>query len=149
MDVEAWIMRAFGYDEDELSRKAILNPIGQQAMEFFCSIIKSPTEEEYLSAHLRLERQAERSEDVAWKDFVKYLDRQWFTRHKKLCVAAWTNQVRHYGMSTTSPGESAHARLKGWLKTGRSDILTFLKKMGPFYDHHAQRYHADMARSRN
>ncbi|KAI0996315.1 hypothetical protein K3495_g11865 [Podosphaera aphanis] len=44
MDVEAWIMRAFGYDEDRLSRKAILNPVGQQAMEFFCSIIKSPPE---------------------------------------------------------------------------------------------------------
>ncbi|KAI0999740.1 hypothetical protein K3495_g8458 [Podosphaera aphanis] len=78
MDIEAWIMRAFGYDEDELSRKAILNPVGQQAMEFFCSIIKLPIEEEYLSAHLRLERQAERSEDIAWKDFVKYLDSQWF-----------------------------------------------------------------------
>ncbi|KAI0997972.1 hypothetical protein K3495_g10219 [Podosphaera aphanis] len=139
MDVEALIMRAFGYEEDELSRKAILNPNGQQAMESFCSITKSPTEEEYLSAHLRLERQAERSEDIAWKDFVRYLDSQWFTRHRKLCVAAWTDQVRHYGMSTTSPGASAHAGLKGWLKTGRSDILTFLKKMGPFYDHHAQR----------
>ncbi|KAI0992909.1 hypothetical protein K3495_g15275 [Podosphaera aphanis] len=136
MDVEALIVRAFGYEEDELSRKAILNPNGQQAMEFFCSITKSPTEEGYLSAHLRLERQAERSEDIAWKDFVKYLDSQWFTRHRKLCVAAWTDQVRHYGM-------------KGWLKTGRSDILTFLKKMGPFYDHHAQRYQADLARSRN
>ncbi|KAI0991448.1 hypothetical protein K3495_g16739 [Podosphaera aphanis] len=149
MDVEAWIMRAFGYDEDELSRKAILNPVGQQAMEFFCSIIKSPTEEEYLSAHLRLERQAERSEDIAWKDFVKYLDSQWFTRHKRLCIAAWTDQVRHYGKSTTSPGESAHAELKGLLKTGRCDILTFLKKMGPFNDHHAQRYQADLACSRN
>ncbi|KAI0995886.1 hypothetical protein K3495_g12294 [Podosphaera aphanis] len=149
MDVEAWIMRAFVYDKDDLSRKAILNPVGQQAMELFCSIIKSPTEEEYLSAHLRLERQAERSEDIAWKDFVKYLDSQWFTRHKKLCVVAWTDQVRHYVMSTTSPGESAHAGPKGWLKTGRSDILTFLKKMGPFYDHHAQRYQADLARSRN
>ncbi|KAI0993833.1 hypothetical protein K3495_g14351, partial [Podosphaera aphanis] len=149
MDVEALIMRAFGYEEDELSRKAILNPNGQQAMEFFCSIIKSPTEEEYLSAHLGLERQAERLEDIAWKDFVKYLDSQWFTRHRKLCVAASTDQVRHYGMSTTSPDESAHAGLKGWLKTGRSDILTFLKKMGPFYDYHAQRYQADLARSRN
>ncbi|KAI1003009.1 hypothetical protein K3495_g5195 [Podosphaera aphanis] len=118
-------------------------------MEFFCSIFKSPTELEYSSADLRLERQAERSEDIAWKDFVKYLDSQWFTRHKKLCVAVWTDQVRHYGMSTTSPGESAHAGLKGWLKTGRSDILTFLKKMGPFNDHHAQRYQADLARSRN
>ncbi|KAI1005157.1 hypothetical protein K3495_g3062 [Podosphaera aphanis] len=88
MNVEAWIMRAFGYDEGELSRKAILNPVEQQAMEFFCSIIKSPTEEVYLSAHLRLERQAERSEDIAWKDIVKCLDSQWFTRHKKLCVAA-------------------------------------------------------------
>ncbi|KAI1007755.1 hypothetical protein K3495_g488 [Podosphaera aphanis] len=118
-------------------------------MEFFCSIIKSPTEEEYLSAHLRLERQAERSEDIAWKDFVKYLNSQWFTRHKRLCDAAWTDQVRHYGMNTTSPGESTYAELKGWLKIGRSDILTFLKKMGPFNDHHAQRYQADLARSRN
>ncbi|KAI1000345.1 hypothetical protein K3495_g7852 [Podosphaera aphanis] len=149
MDIEVWIMRAFGYDEDEFSRKAILNPVGQQAIEFFCSIIKSPTGEEYSSAHLRLERQAERSEDIACKDFVKYLDSQWYTKHKKLCVAVWTDQVRHYGMSTTSPGESAHAGLKGWLKTGRSDILTFLKKMGPFYDHHAQRYQADLAQSRN
>ncbi|KAI0996030.1 hypothetical protein K3495_g12151 [Podosphaera aphanis] len=52
-------------------------------------------------------------------------------------------------MTTTSPGESAHIGLKGWLKTGRSDILTFSKKMGPFYDHHAQRYQADLARLRN
>ncbi|KAI0999123.1 hypothetical protein K3495_g9070 [Podosphaera aphanis] len=65
IDVEAWIMRAFGYDEDELSRKSILNHVGQQAMEFFCSINKSSTEEEYLSAHLRLEQQVERSEDIA------------------------------------------------------------------------------------
>ncbi|KAI0998771.1 hypothetical protein K3495_g9425 [Podosphaera aphanis] len=116
-------MRAFGYDDDELSRKTILNPVGQQAIEFFCSIIKSLTEEEYLSAHLRLERQAERSEDIAWKDFVKYLGSQWFTRHKKLCVATWTDQVRYYGMSTTSAGEYTHTGLKGWLKTGRSDIV--------------------------
>ena len=31
-DVEAWVMRAFGYEEDSFSRKAILNSAGQQAM---------------------------------------------------------------------------------------------------------------------
>ncbi|RKF81190.1 hypothetical protein GcM3_038036, partial [Golovinomyces cichoracearum] len=52
-------------------------------------------------------------------------------------------------MDTTSPGESAHAGLKGWLRNVKANIVTFLQKMGPFYDNHSHRYDAELTQLKN
>ena len=43
---------------------------------------------------------------------LKYLGDTWISPHKERFVAAWTNNVMHFGHAVISRGESAHSRLK-------------------------------------
>ena len=54
---------------------------------------------------------------------LKYLDDTWISPRKKKLVAAWTNNVTHFGHAVTSRGESAHSRLKTYLGTSMLDLL--------------------------
>ena len=37
-----------------------------------------------------------------WQRAVHYVESQWLKHHRELCVKAWTDNVNHYGSSTTS-----------------------------------------------
>ena len=55
---------------------------------------------------------------------MKYLEKTWLV-HKEKFVKAWTNNVKHFGNTTTCRVESAHNALKQWLatSTGSLDIM--------------------------
>ena len=84
-----------------------------------------------------------------WQRAAHYVESQWLKHHKELCVKAWTDSVRHYGTSTTSVVEGAHANLKGWLQTSHNDLLGFFEKMESFYDHQIDRYRNALARAQS
>ena len=86
--------------------------------------------------------------DSQWQKMVRYLEVQWWP-HKELCVTAWTDNIRHYGKSTTSIVEGSHANLKHWLQPSRNDLLRFVEKLQGFYDHHVSRYQNSLARAQS
>ncbi|RKF53565.1 hypothetical protein GcM3_217020 [Golovinomyces cichoracearum] len=119
------------------------------AFSSYGKILIATTEEEYVGALEKLETHSTNQDSKEiWANFARYLKKEWLP-HKKLCVKAWKNSIRHYGMDMNSPGESAHAGLKGWLRNGKANIVTFLQKMGPFYDNHRHRYDAKLAQLKN
>ena len=65
------------------------------------------------------------------------------------CNTAWADNIRHYNTSTTSIVESAHAQLKGWLKSSRNDLLRFFEKLQGFYDGHIDRYRNTLGRAQS
>ncbi|GJY35432.1 hypothetical protein Tco_0420810 [Tanacetum coccineum] len=53
-----------------------------------------------------------------------YLNKYWLTQYKEMFVAAWTNRFLHFGNQTTNKVESQHAKLKLYLDSAQSDLLT-------------------------
>ncbi|RKF83463.1 hypothetical protein GcC1_002030 [Golovinomyces cichoracearum] len=144
-DVRVWLCLAFGEEQDGLY-KSQLNAGGRITFTSCEKILNATTEEGYVGALEKLENLfANRDSKDILANFARYLKKEWLP-YKKLCVRAWTNSLRNYGMDTTSPGESAHAGLKGWLRNGKAIIVIFLQKMGLFYDNHRHRYDAKLAK---
>ncbi|GJY04913.1 FAR-RED impaired response 1-like protein [Tanacetum coccineum] len=55
---------------------------------------------------------------------VIYLNKYWLTQYKERFVAAWTDKFPHFGNQTTNRVESQHAKLKLYLDSAQSDLLT-------------------------
>lgn len=62
---------------------------------------------------------------------ARYMEDNWW-KYKERCVDAWTNKYRHFGQLSTSRVEGWHAKLKKWLKTARSDMITFFDSVDPW-----------------
>jgi hypothetical protein len=62
-----------------------------------------------------------------------YLDREWF-KYKEMCVAAWLHTRLHYGNTTTSRIEGAHAAIKGWLTSSKFDLYSLGVKLTAFWE---------------
>lgn len=58
-------------------------------------------------------------------------------------------QILSYGFDTSSPVESGHAGLKGWLGSSKSDVLTFFRKMAPFFSSAVDRYYSRLGQVQN
>lgn len=54
---------------------------------------------------------------------VTYIEETWM-RHRERFANAWIGQFRHLGHTVSSRVESAHARLKGYLRTSMANLLT-------------------------
>ena len=50
-----------------------------------------------------------------YSNLVKYVEGTILDQVKEKILCAWTDQVRHFGNTTTNKVESAHARLNSWL----------------------------------
>ena len=64
-----------------------------------------------------------------YQEDLKDLDDTWIYPHKKRFVAAWTNNVTHFGHAVISRGKSAHSRLKTYLGTSMLDLLQCCKRI--------------------
>ncbi|RKF63149.1 hypothetical protein GcM3_141010 [Golovinomyces cichoracearum] len=150
MDTEVRVRLRVAPDEEQDGLyKSQLNAEGRMAFSSYEKILNVTMEEEYVGASEKLlNHSTNRDSKEIWANFARYLKKEWLP-HKKLCVRAWTNSIRNYGMDTTLPGESAHAGLKGWLRNGKANIVTFFQKIGPFYDNHRHRYDAKLAQLKN
>ena len=66
----------------------------------------------------------------AWSSFpeeLQYLDDTWLKPFHQCCVKYWTKQFLHFGTTTTSVGEGAHATLKKSLKMSSENLKQISK----------------------
>nr|GEY13421.1 protein FAR-RED impaired response 1-like [Tanacetum cinerariifolium] len=53
-----------------------------------------------------------------------FLNKYWLTQYNERFVAAWTDKFPHFGNQTTNRVESQHAKLKLYLDSAQSELLT-------------------------
>jgi hypothetical protein len=113
------------------------DPQVDDAYSVYRELITSKTEADFYSNWRAIERRGER--EGRWSAFADYLNNQWLV-YKDLCVNAWTDRVAHYGNLTTSRLEGCHAELKRWLRNSRCDILTFVRRLEPWWSNVSYRH---------
>ncbi|XP_060969793.1 protein FAR1-RELATED SEQUENCE 6-like [Cannabis sativa] len=55
---------------------------------------------------------------------IDYVKDVWLNKYKEKFVSAWTNLVMHFGTTTTNRVESAHAKLKRYLRSSQGNFET-------------------------
>ncbi|XP_076946343.1 uncharacterized protein LOC143617766 [Bidens hawaiensis] len=99
---------------------------GNKNWEYFeelrSSLIHSPTLDAYEYNYKRLHDGLTGKH----KRVFDYVNTTWLVKYKEMFVSAWTNQVLHFGNSTTNRVESAHALLKKHLLTAKSTLEKFV-----------------------
>nr|GEW83862.1 hypothetical protein [Tanacetum cinerariifolium] len=83
------------------------------------TLVNSHNEEAY---QLNLEQLQEIVFD--FPGVMVYLNKYWLTQYKERFVAAWTDKFPYFGNQTTNRVESQHAKLKLYLDSAQSDLLT-------------------------
>ena len=53
---------------------------------------------------------------------IQYIHKEKYPKRKQF-AKPWTSQVRHFGHTVTSRGESGHSQFKGWLLHNRHNLL--------------------------
>ncbi|XP_074302541.1 uncharacterized protein LOC141634137 [Silene latifolia] len=76
----------------------------------FTAVVEAETEEKFNVAWGKLARE--------WAGVAAYIERQWFP-HLEKWVKYRTNKISHFGNTSTSRVESAHANLKRWLNSAK------------------------------
>nr|CCA16131.1 conserved hypothetical protein [Albugo laibachii Nc14] len=74
---------------------------------------------------------------------VEYLYKTWII-HKEKFVHAWTNQVQHFGNTSTSAAEDAHAALKRYLQTSTGNLDLVLTRMTQAVENQAREIEASL-----
>ncbi|XP_074314574.1 uncharacterized protein LOC141649794 [Silene latifolia] len=75
----------------------------------FQAVVEAETEDKFNVAWGNLARE--------WAGVAAYIERQWFP-HLEKWAKYRTNKITHFGNTSTSRVESAHANLKRWLNSG-------------------------------
>jgi hypothetical protein len=60
--------------------------------------------------------------------FLQYLQGTWLPYKEQFCKA-WTNQIRHFDNTTTSPLEGLHGSIKRWLSSARLNLNQVVKQI--------------------
>ncbi|XP_074313664.1 protein FAR1-RELATED SEQUENCE 5-like [Silene latifolia] len=76
----------------------------------FTAVVEAETEEKFNVAWAKLARE--------WAGVAAYIERQWFP-HLEKWAKYRTNKITHFGNTSTSQVESAHANLKRWLNSAK------------------------------
>lgn len=84
-------------------------------MELYYRTLDSPTEAQFEACCSEIRQMSPKMAD--------YLERNWWP-YREMIVACWTNKIVHFGLISTSIVEGAHAKLKRWLPSSRTDILS-------------------------
>ncbi|XP_074289248.1 protein FAR1-RELATED SEQUENCE 5-like [Silene latifolia] len=79
----------------------------------FTAVVEAETEEKFNVAWGKLARE--------WAGVAAYIERQWFP-HLEKWAKYRTNKITHFGNTSTSRVESAHANLKRWLNSAKPAI---------------------------
>nr|CCA20418.1 Pc21g00130 putative [Albugo laibachii Nc14] len=78
---------------------------------------------------------------------VEYLYRPWII-HKEKFVHAWKNQVQHFGNTSTSAAEGAHAALKRYLQTSTGNLDLVMTRMTQAVENQAREIEAIISKER-
>lgn len=136
-----------------LSNKAV------EFMSIYRAIVNTPTKDEYntiyevlcIRAYGKGEYEVKYDKDdlLLQIRLFKYLRKQQFNKHYKLYIKAQTNDILSYRYDTTSLVKSGYASLKGQLGSSKSDILTFFRKLLPFFKSYIIRYYIKLSKAQN
>lgn len=97
--------------------------------EDYKKILKSPTEEDFEAARKEIRQLS--------PQMATYLDKNWWPYKEKI-VACWTNKYTTFGLLSTSRVEGAHASMKRWLQSSRSDIYSLFRTLNLFFEEHVR-----------
>lgn len=91
----------------------------------FHDLLESPTIEIYNERLVEFRELCKR-----WPRFLNYVQSTVLDTDKEKVVRAWTNNVLHFGNTTTNRAESSHGVLKRYLPDGNGDFVTCLDAIG-------------------
>ncbi|XP_048502862.1 uncharacterized protein LOC104907376 [Beta vulgaris subsp. vulgaris] len=107
------------------------------------NVVNAKTEDDYEVALANLKSA------WAWKhSVINYVETTWLNPHKTKFAKAWTNDVLHFGNTTTCRVESAHAALKAWLQTSTCDLHTLFTRVNLFIDSQMIKIRDNLEKSR-
>jgi hypothetical protein len=84
----------------------------------FEDLLNSPTKERYAEVVLEFRELCKR-----WPRFVNYVQSTVLDTDEEKVVRAWTNDIMHFGNTTTNRAESSHRVLKKYLTDGLGDFV--------------------------
>jgi hypothetical protein len=87
-------------------------------MSSFEDVLDSPTKEHYAKAVVEFRKLCKR-----WPILLKYVETIVLQTDEEKVVKAWTNNVMHFGNTTTNRVESSHGILKKYLLDGHIDLV--------------------------
>lgn len=104
---------------DPKKKKEKQSELWDTVMRAWSCVVDSPTKEVYLENEGNFRKICEK-----FPKFLEYVDKSIFNSTvKEKIVRAWTNHVMHFGNTTTNRVESAHGRLKKYLKDSKGDFV--------------------------
>nr|KAJ0207779.1 hypothetical protein LSAT_V11C500242010 [Lactuca sativa] len=89
-------------------------------------LVESETEEAYNSNLLQVENILV---DYKGKFNISFRFKTWLTQYKEKLVSVWTDVFLHFGNYTTNRVESHHAKVKLYLDSSQSDLVTVLPRI--------------------
>jgi hypothetical protein len=101
-------------DGDEMSHTQVVN----MATNSFIAILDAQTKEDYAEAVVEFRKACEK-----WPIFLTYVQRTILDTDETKVAKAWTNEIMHFGNTTTNRAESAHSLLKKYLSDGNGDFV--------------------------
>ncbi|KAK2358924.1 protein FAR1-RELATED SEQUENCE [Trifolium repens] len=101
-------------DGDEMSQTQVVN----MATNSFIAILDAQTQDDYVEAVVEFRKVC-----AKWPTFLTYVQKTILDTDKTKVANAWTNEIMHFGNTTTNRAESAHGLLKKYLPDGNGDFV--------------------------
>lgn len=108
-------------------------------MERCQEVVCAKSEEAFKDLYARLKNDYSKQVDL-----LTYLDKYKYSK-KELFAAAWSNQLKHYGVIVTSHIEGAHSCLKALLYSSRNDLLDVVKVIEALHETQYSKIYANLA----
>ncbi|XP_074303620.1 protein FAR1-RELATED SEQUENCE 5-like [Silene latifolia] len=107
----------------------------------FTAVVEAETEDKFNVAWGKLARE--------WAGVAAYIERQWFP-HLEKWAKYRTNNITHFGNTSTSRVESAHANLKRWLNSAKLAVDSIWSRFHSLMEtqHVEIRHSLELSRSR-
>jgi hypothetical protein len=101
-------------DGEEKSHTQVVN----MATNSFIAILDAQTKEDYAEAVVEFRKVCEK-----WPIFLTYVQKTILDTDETKVAKAWTNEIIHFGKTTTNRAKSVHGVLKKYLPDGNSDFM--------------------------
>ncbi|MCH90666.1 protein FAR1-RELATED SEQUENCE 6-like, partial [Trifolium medium] len=101
-------------DGDQMSHSEVVNLVTDS----FVAVLDAPTKETYAQAVVEFRKVCEK-----WPIFRNYVQKTVLDTDETKVVKAWTNDIMHFGNTTTNRAEGAHGVLKKYLSDGNGDFI--------------------------
>jgi histone-lysine N-methyltransferase SETD2 len=101
-------------DGDEMSHMEVVDMVTKS----FVVVLDAPTKESYAQAVVEFIKVCDK-----WPLFHTYVQKIVLDTDETKVAKAWTNEIIHFGKTTTNRAKSVHGVLKKYLPDGNSDFM--------------------------